>query len=64
MSTRKTFVTLRISDTIFECYFDEKSRTITVEQTSSWNENSMIDFEKMKGVAKSMKLAVINLIIG
>ena len=64
MSTRKTFVTLRISDTFFECYFDEKSRTITVEQTSSWNENSMIDFEKLKGVAKSMKPAVINLIIG
>lgn len=64
MSTRKTFVTLRISDTIFECYFDEKSRTVTVEQTSSWNENSMIDFEKLKGAAKSMKPAVINLIIG
>lgn len=64
MSTRKTFVTLRISDTFFECYFDEKSRTITVEQTSSWNENSMIDFEKLKGAAKSMKPAVLNLIIG
>ena len=64
MSTKKTFVTLRISDTFFECYFDEKSRTITVEQTSSCDENSMIDFEKLKGAAKSMKPAVINLIIG
>ena len=64
MRTRKTFVTLRISDTFFECYFDEKSRTITVEQTSSWNDNSMVDFGKLKAAAKSMKPAVINLIIG
>lgn len=62
-SKRNTF-TVRVNKEIYDCHYDERDFSFCVERVNTWDDFLLVDFEKIKGAAKNMKDAMLDLIIG
>ena len=61
---RKKYFAVRTENAIFACQYNEREQTFSVESIHGWDDDEMVGFEKMKGFARNMKEAVLDLIIG
>ena len=55
---------VKYDNIIFECYYDTETKLFQIEQTNSWNDAKMVDFQKIKDATRKMKDAILDLIIG
>ena len=62
--TRRTHIYVKYDNIIFECYYDTETKLFQIEQTNSWNDAKMVDFQKIKDATRKMKDAILDLIIG
>ncbi len=61
---RKRYFAVRTENAIYACQYNEREQTFSVEPITGLDDETLINFEKVKGAARSMKEAVIDLIIG
>lgn len=66
INNRKRYFAVRVDNEIYECHYVEKENVFTVEQTDTWDDTMIVDFDKVKGAARNMNIknAVLDLIIG
>ena len=62
--TRRTHIYVNYDNIIFECYYETETKLCQIEQTNSWNDAKMVDFQKLKDATRKMKDAILDLIIG
>lgn len=62
-SKRNTF-SVRVGNEIYYCHYEESDLSFSVERINTWNDDLVVDFDKIKGSARNMKDAVLDLIIG
>lgn len=62
-SKRKTF-SVRVGKEIYYCHYEESDLSFSVERINTWDDDLVVDFDKIKGSARNMKDAVLDLIIG
>lgn len=62
-SKRNTF-SVRVGKEIYYCHYEESSLSFSVERINTWHDDLVVDFDKIKGSARNMKEAVLDLIIG
>ena len=60
--TRRTHIYVKYDNIIFECYYDTETKLFQIEQTNSWNDAKMVDFQKIKDATRKMKDAILDLI--
>lgn len=62
-SKRNTF-SVRVGNEIYYCHYEESDLSFSVERINTWDDDLVVDFDKIKGSARNMKDAVLDLIIG
>lgn len=62
-SKRNTF-SVRVDKEIYYCHYEESDLSFSVEWINTWDDYLVVDFDKIKGSARNMKDAVLDLIIG
>ena len=62
--TRRTHIYVTYDNIIFECYYETENRMFQIEQSGTWNDAKMVDFQKLKDATRKMKEAILDLIIG
>ena len=62
-SKRNTF-SVRVGNEIYYCHYGESDLSFSVERINTWDDDLVVDFDKIKGSARNMKDAVLDLIIG
>ena len=64
ISSKRNSFTVRVNKEIYDCHYDERDFSFSVEQINTWDDFQLVDFEKIKVAAKNMKDVVLDLIIG
>lgn len=64
ISSKRNSLTVRVNKEIYDCHYDERDFSFSVEQINTWDDFQLVDFEKIKVAAKNMKDVVLDLIIG
>lgn len=62
-SKRNTF-TVRVNKEIYDCHYDERDFSFSVERINTWDDSLVVSFDNIKGAARNMKDIVLDLIIG
>lgn len=55
---------VRVDNEVYDCHFQEKDFVFNVEKSRNCAHRLIVDYGKIKGAAKSMKGAILDLIIG
>ena len=61
---RRTHIYVKYDNIIFECYYDTENKKFQIEQSSTWNDEKMVEFQKLKDATRKMKEDILDLIIG
>ena len=64
ISSKRNSFTVRVNKEIYDCHYDERDFSFSVEQINTWDDFQLVDFEKIKVAARNIKDVVLDLIIG
>lgn len=64
ISSKRDSFTVRVNKEIYDCHYDERDFSFSVERINTWDDSLVVSFDNIKGAARNMKDIVLDLIIG